>query len=144
MLVLLEILDGFEDQDDVVRLRIGRIVGARPLHIDDSFLEPDDLAGGHNRGAFQNERLSFADGLHVADHAGEDLSVPLDLEAGFDDIFHGKDADALSGHGERHVDLGEPFVLGKQLHKLFLIDMKNALFDVRLVSPRQLRNMYLV
>ena len=83
-------------------------------------------------------------GASSADHAGEDLSVPLDLEAGFDDIFHGKDADALSGHGERHVDLGEPFVLGKQLHKLFLIDMKNALFDVRLVSPRQLRNMYLV
>jgi hypothetical protein len=134
-----------KDKHDVVGLGIRRVLCARAHHINDAFLETDDLPGCHNGSTFQNEGFAFANGVYIADKSGENFIGTLKkFASGLDNILHWKNADALARHGKIDIHLNKAFVTGKLGYELFFIDIKNAVFNSRLVTPRKFIDFYVM
>ena len=112
-----------QHQDDVAGLRIGRVLRAGAGHVDDALLEAHQLARRHDGCAREDEGLALADGLDIAQHPREHLSLTLDLPARLDDILHRYDADALSGHGQVDIQLlTQQRILGYQVEQFLFVD----------------------
>ena len=95
---------GLGNHDQVVELGERRVLGARTGHIDDTFLETDDLTGGHDSHASENMGLTGTNGVDLGDDAGENAAGALYLDTGFDNVLDGGDPNALPGFGNVEAD----------------------------------------
>ena len=108
MLVILIALGRLGHDHEVVELGERSVVGAGTGHVDDAFLEANDLAGGDNGHAAQDMSLAAADGVNLGDDAGEHTAGALYLDPGFDHVLDGGDTDALARLGNVEAEVLDP------------------------------------
>ena len=72
------------------------VISSRTGHVDDSFLESNDLSCSHYCHAFQGIGLSFSYCVNFRDHAREDASSSLNLYTWLDDILYRSDSYRLT------------------------------------------------
>ena len=121
------------DQNQVQGLREGGILGARTGHVDDAFLEADDLTGGNTSRTLQDVGLAGTDSVDLGDDAGEHAAGALNLNTGLDDVLNGGDTDGLTGFCDvefNGLDVGlyVVVVLDESLH-VVSVDVQNAVLD---------------
>ena len=132
MLVVLIAVLGLSNNNQVVQLAEGSVLGAGAGHVDDTLLEADDLTGSDDGHAAQDMGLTGTDGINLGDDAGEHTAGAFDLHAGLNDVLDGSDAHALAGLGDVELEVRNPI-----LHVVLFIhegldgigiDVKGAVF----------------
>ena len=129
MLVLFQAVDGVHDKNQVDGFGERSVFGAFAGHIDDAFLETNDLTGGDNSGTSQSVGSAGADSGDFGDHAGENPALTLDLAAGLDYVLNRGNANALAGASDLNFAGFDVFVLQDDLLNGLFVYEQNAVLD---------------
>ena len=129
--MLLHVVHGLAHHAQVEGLGERRILGAHAAHVDDALLEADDGAGGDHGHALEGIGLAAAHRVDLADDAGEDAALALDLDAGLDDVLDRGDAHGLAGLGDVEAHALELLLSHCNLLHVGLANVEHAALDLR-------------
>ena len=132
--MLLGTLNRLADHDDIQGLGEGGVLSAGAGHINETFLETDDLTSGNNSSTLQNMGTTGTDGIHLVVHdTGENHTGALNLTTGLDNVLNRGDANALAGLSNVKADGLDELLHIVVIVDIFLyffgIDVQNAVFN---------------
>ena len=133
--------DGLQAQHQIVQLGERRILGALSAHVDDPFLESDDLTGGDHGSAFQNVGAAASHGLHLRHPAGEHAAFAGYLYPGFDDVLHRSDAHGFTGSRNVQFAARKGLVLQDEGLYLVFVDVQSGAFHLAFGSELNIRDL---
>ena len=97
MIVLVTGVVYFAGDHQVASLGERRVFSARTRHVDDAFLETNDLTGGHNSHTLENVGTAFANhGLFTRVTAREHTAIAFYLATWLDHVLHWHDTSAVA------------------------------------------------
>ena len=130
--VLFVVFHRLSNHNKVVQFAEQGVVGTGAAHVDDTFLEAYDLAGGNDGHAAQNVGLAGTNGIDLSDDAGELSAGAFDLNAGLDHVFYRGNTNALAGTGNVKAEGFDPLlyiVVGiEEISDRIGVNVKSAVF----------------
>ena len=128
MFMLFEAFNWLHLYNNVHGLGEWSVVSARTGHIDDTFLETNDLTSCNNCSAFENVSSAFTNCINFSDPAWENAALAFNFYARLDNVFNWGDSYAFAWTSEENFAGCDVFIFESDFADFFFVNVQNAVF----------------